>query len=410
MLKEHNRQSQPAIDWQTLINIGDNLYRSSKSGKYYAIFKRNGKQIRRSLKTTDKQLAQRKLAELRDRVDQLDTDTSAKVAFSIFDGKGNVVGGLLRQYIDNKLGNVLPRTRELNIADTKTFAVAFNVKPVRNITLKDVETWAAKRQREVSSATFNRQLGLLKRVFAYATMHGIRVDNPAEKTDRAQHQHTEPVIPTRQQFIKLISELREISENATDFIEAMAYSGCRVSELGGDSKWGYPPLRWQNVNFPSLTFTVIGKGRKTRTVPLFPAFRELLLRIRKQLPSPPEPTDRVFSIEDPRASLSNACKKLGWNISNHDFRHFFCSNCIELGIDFKVIAAWLGHSDGGILVAKTYGHLRQEHSMQMATRMTFSMTEKPASNIVDITRKPNSTTDSNDHAGSSNDADSATGT
>jgi len=52
-------------------------------------------------------------------------------------------------------------------------------------------------------------------------------------------------------------------------------------------------------------------------------------------------------------------------------RHFFCSNAIEAGIDFKVIASWLGHKDGGILVAKTYGHLRAEHSAEMAKRMTF---------------------------------------
>ena len=55
-------------------------------------------------------------------------------------------------------------------------------------------------------------------------------------------------------------------------------------------------------------------------------------------------------------------------------RHFFCSNAIEAGIDFKVIAEWLGHKDGGILVARTYGHLRAEHSTAMAKRMTFSVT------------------------------------
>ena len=123
MLKE---QTQPTNDWQTLTNIGDNLYRSSKSGKYYAIFKRNGKQIRRSLKTTDKQLAQRKLAELRSKIGQLDTGDAAKIAFSILDAKGKVVGGLLLQYIDHKLGNMQAKTKDLNIDDTKTFATAFN--------------------------------------------------------------------------------------------------------------------------------------------------------------------------------------------------------------------------------------------------------------------------------------------
>ena len=46
------------------------------------------------------------------------------------------------------------------------------------------------------------------------------------------------------------------------------------------------------------------------------------------------------------------------------------SNAIEKGIDFKTIASWIGHKDGGLLVAKTYVHLRDTHSMEMAKRMT----------------------------------------
>jgi site-specific recombinase XerD len=53
-------------------------------------------------------------------------------------------------------------------------------------------------------------------------------------------------------------------------------------------------------------------------------------------------------------------------------RHYFVSNAVEAGVDFKVIASWVGHKDGGLLVAKTYGHLRDSHSFEMAQRMTFS--------------------------------------
>jgi len=176
---------------------------------------------------------------LRDKIDQLDTSDAAKIAFSVLDKKGNVVGGLLRQYIDNKLGNMLPKTKELNIDDAKTFAIAFNGQPVRNVSIKAVEVWAAKRRQELSAETFNRQLGLLKRIFAYAITHGIRLDNPAEKIDRANGHNAELIIPTPQQYVKLIAELRKISETAADFVEAMAYSGCRVSELGGDKKGNY---------------------------------------------------------------------------------------------------------------------------------------------------------------------------
>jgi allantoicase len=34
----------------------------------------------------------------------------------------------------------------------------------------------------------------------------------------------------------------------------------------------------------------------------------------------------------------------------------------------------LGHSDGGALAMKVYGHLRREHSASMAQRVTFGQT------------------------------------
>jgi len=68
-------------------------------------------------------------------------------------------------------------------------------------------------------------------------------------------------------------------------------------------------------------------------------------------------------------------------------RHYFCSNAIEAGIDFKVIAGWLGHKDGGILVAKTYGHLRDTHSFEMAKRMTSSALDGNPKNVVKLLRE-----------------------
>ena len=56
---------------------------------------------------------------------------------------------------------------------------------------------------------------------------------------------------------------------------------------------------------------------------------------------------------------------------------------VEAGCDFKVIAGWLGHKDGGVLVAMTYGHLRSEHSTAMAKRITFdAMTTDMPDNVI----------------------------
>ena len=57
----------------TFKRVSENLYKVVETGGYYALVKRGGKQIRRSLKTTDKALAKRRLAELKQKAYKLRT-------------------------------------------------------------------------------------------------------------------------------------------------------------------------------------------------------------------------------------------------------------------------------------------------------------------------------------------------
>jgi integrase len=70
--------------------------------------------------------------------------------------------------------------------------------------------------------------------------------------------------------------------------------------------------------------------------------------------------------------MRRAAKIIGiQHISHHDLRHLFATRCIESGVDIPTVARWLGHKDGGALAMKTYGHLRNEHSLAMAQKVTF---------------------------------------
>ena len=61
--------------------VGENLYRHVPSGNYYALLKRGGKQFRRSLKTSDRALAQRRLSALRDQVNSLTLTAEKNATF-----------------------------------------------------------------------------------------------------------------------------------------------------------------------------------------------------------------------------------------------------------------------------------------------------------------------------------------
>ena len=61
--------------------VAENLDRLETSGGYYALLKRGDKQFRRSLKTGDRKLAERRLAELRTQVGHLSITEDARLSF-----------------------------------------------------------------------------------------------------------------------------------------------------------------------------------------------------------------------------------------------------------------------------------------------------------------------------------------
>ena len=75
-------------------------------------------------------------------------------------------------------------------------------------------------------------------------------------------------------------------------------------------------------------------------------------------------------IKDFKGTMIKVRTKTGINFSDHDLHHFFASTCVMAGIDFMTIAKWLGHSDGGILVGKVYGHLNNAHLIEAAKKLT----------------------------------------
>ena len=52
------------------------------------------------------------------------------------------------------------------------------------------------------------------------------------------------------------------------------------------------------------------------------------------------------------------------------FRHYFISHCVMAGIDYKTIAYWVSHRDGGVLIGKLYGHLDTTHSEEMTDKLS----------------------------------------
>ena len=240
----------------------------------------------------------------------------------------------------------------------------------------------------LTSQTFVHELEVMRAVFNYAQRHGLLLSNPALDIKRPKLTQPKIVVPTRSQFKDLIAAIRfsdgradsqAKSEYGADMVEFLASSGARVGEARS--------ARWSDALFDKNQIRIRGTKSETssRLIPMTSALRQFLEKLQSEMER--KLSDPILSIKSARKALETACKKLGYpGFTHHDFRHFFATTCIESGVGIPTISRWLGHSDGGALAMKVYGHLRQEHSNLMIQRVSFD--DVVPGNVVQLSSAP----------------------
>ena len=161
-----------------------------------------------------------------------------------------------------------------------------------------LERWASKRSREVAASTYNKERDLIEAVLEYARRNGLVLYNSATHLIHSKQSKRIVRIPTCQEFSKMLTQIRKLdvrSIHAAILVELLAYSGMRLAEASA--------LRWEDVGFAKDRFIVTGgadgpKNRRQRVVPLFPALRTVLERVRAE--RDPAATETISEIESAR--------------------------------------------------------------------------------------------------------------
>jgi len=346
--------------------VAPNLYRLGPTGKYYALLKRGNKQFRRSLKTKDRKLADRRLAALRDQVGNLTISEDARLSFK----------EIADRWVATTQQGLKPASITRRQTCIKNLVPYFQGVLIRNIQTAHCERWVTERGPTISARTFIHELDTMRLIFAYAVRLGLMLSNPAKDIKRRRIVQNPISVPTREQFPKLVAAMRASdgrphiqarAKHGADLVELLAYSGCRLAEATS--------LRWRDINFEKGTLTITGgeggtKNHEHRTAPMTQALRKLLEGLRDD--QTPQPDDFVAQIDSAKNGLAAASERLEYPaFTHHDFRHFFATTCIEAGVDIPTVSRWLGHKDGGALAMRVYGHLRQEHSLAAIQKVTF---------------------------------------
>jgi integrase len=233
----------------------------------------------------------------------------------------------------------------------------------------------------IKPRTVNIDVIVLRNVLKEAKDDGLIVHLP---TDGMRPRKVKvPIRPllTPANFDELCKAAAECGKNCVqvlDYVRLLAYSGARRDEA--------LVLKWDDVDF-GKKFLRIGadgsaKNSKARYVDFNPELEAHLNDMAERRAPDSEwlfPSPQRGDADKPtktfRDSFAAARKeaKLPW-VGFHDLRHYFASMAVMSGIDFKTIAEWLGHQDGGMLVGKVYGHLLPEHKQRMAERLVFNPT------------------------------------
>jgi integrase len=353
-----------------------------KSGSYYARAFASGKEVWKSLKTSHFSVAQAKLnqflKEHRKRQAQIKPG-DAKITF----------GALMQQHLIDLENN--PNIKPSTVHYWKQIYRALlrswpdlDSREVRRITSAECETWAKNFRRNgartngeckpPSSTRFNNTVDGLRHVFRLAVESGIIYSDPTGKIERMKIRQKRLMLPSRNQFIGIIDAVAGAgawcSRGCADFVRGLAFTGMRKSEANA--------LEWRDVDFEAGEIVVRGdpktgtKNWELRRVPLIPDALLLFHQMRSERTG--ERLDaKVFRVGECQKALNRACRKVGADrITHHDLRHLFATRCIESGVDIPTVSRWLGHKDGGALAMRTYGHLRREHSIAQAQRVTFA--------------------------------------
>jgi len=336
--------------------VGECLYRYSSNGVYYGRIRVDGKEIKRSLETTDRAIANRELRRFKDEQRQVDRS------------KGKIT---LAELCDQYLATVQhqkPKTIErktLIVRRIKSDWPTGSLTQVAKIKPTDVRLWLSRYR--FGPVSRNHHLAFLKQILHSAIADGIIVVSPASGIMAVKLSKPIRKTPTFEEFKAIVASIREqqysdTAEESADFVEFLGLAGLGNAEAAA--------LTWNDIDWQRNTITTFRHKTKAGfSVPIFPQVRPLLER--RLGKSAGEAKENVFTVRKASKAIASACRRLRLpSYSHRSFRRMFITRAIELGVDIKVIAEWQGHKDGGKLILDTYSHVNPSHSHRMSQLLT----------------------------------------
>jgi integrase len=229
----------------------------------------------------------------------------------------------------------------------------------------DAETFLQKSQSELKPATVNREMALLKHMYAKAVEWGKVKENPAKKVKRLQGE------AKRLRFL-VPEEIQTLLSNCSGYLRSVVLvalnTGMRRGELLG--------LKWGQINMDQGIITLPEtKNHEPRNIPMNATVRGVLQDLKKK-------EGYVFfdtmgkGIFYVNKLFRCAVRKSGiTDFRFHDLRHTFASNLVMEGVDIMTVKELMGHKT--LEMTLRYAHLAPSHKTKAINVLDRVMSLNP---------------------------------
>jgi integrase len=218
----------------------------------------------------------------------------------------------------------------------------------------EVEQYKAKRIKEVSPATVNRELACLKHMFTMAIQWEKAEVNPVKKVKLFRENNQRVRYLEMEEIEKLLKNCQGYTKR---IIEIALNTGMRKGEILG--------LKWKDIDFRrGIIYLLDTKNSDKREVPIND-------RVKKALISQPKHKESSYVFcnkngkpyRDIRKSFVATLNKSDIiSFRFHDLRHTFASHLVMSGVDLNTVRELLGHKS--LRMTLRYSHLSPAHKQR----------------------------------------------
>ncbi|TDR41296.1 tyrosine recombinase XerC subunit [Tahibacter aquaticus] len=257
-------------------------------------------------------------------------------------------------------GTIVNYARELALLQAQAESLGLNHwRELRAEFLRSLVAREHRRGREAGS--LHHLLSACRSFFRWMLREGVIAQDPALDVRAPKLRRKLPQVLDVDEASALVEIPADTPEALQDraMLELFYSSGLRLAELIG--------LHWNDIDLDDGLVRVLGKGSKTRVVPVGSKAREALQALRKH--AAPEAQASVFLGRGGKpVSPATVRRRLkGWAQSQgvwkrvypHLLRHSFASHMLESSGDLRAVQELLGHAD--ISTTQIYTHLDFQH-------------------------------------------------